>query len=1415
MDCPVRALAQIPSNHGVVTNAITPPAITNLPQFVSITSEEAKKKPSVRFCAVLTCHDPAWRNLFVQDGTVGYWIYGSEVTEPVEVGDLVEISATADVVSGHPRLHQSKVRRIGKGVLPDAQKIAPRDLTNHLSKRISVEGRVQSATVVDRRLCLELEEDGLWMNAFVPNVGSNDDGLGLVDARVRLTGVSGFEGGGQPLCVGRVYCPAMTSVEVLIPQRGNPLEIPTVPIRELMTAAGQRFSGRVHVQGAVSDAKFGGHFTITDATGSILLQSLMIPPMDGDRSADAWGFVHYLDGRLVLDHALLIPVAGARRAVSLKDIRKNPEAQTKRPILERIKAVQSLGRLEADQALPVHLKGVVTYYEKDASTVFVHDGTGGLCAQLPKGATNICVGQELEIEGTTVSGDILPMVTINRFAVLGTRAWPEAQRVSLSELADCSHDCDLVELEGVITHFETASRRPVVTVLHNDGLFRVVVGQGANGLPDGMVGREVVVRGVCSADLTSDGRKVLNIRLHVPSLEPPFFKVFGDVETDSSKAPRVPIENLVYYDSPLKVGKQRIKVCGVVSLSTGQDELYVQDVHAGIKVRLAQSRRVPVGAEIEVLGFLSHDKTTPVLVESEINVIRASSPVEPVVAPQIDKIVYSSVYESRLITVRGRLIEPVFDPEAPQLILESGAFHFTASIADAGRRAGMRRWPVGSLLELTGVCQLQPGIGRKPNGFHLLLRTAEDVRLLKMPSWLTREGIFWALMGSVAVVGASVLWIYLLRERVREQTALVRRQLEQEAALEKRYKELWENANDLFLTLDLGGRCTAVNAAAAQLFGVSHNAMVGRAFGDFAGSQNAKVAEAVIKELLQGQRAVSRELRVTRASGQTADLDVLFRPLRHEGDIDAIQAIARDVTEQKRMHESLARERNLLRTLIDHLPDYIYIKDITGQYLLTNDATQRLKGLVASREVVGKTAFDVFPASFAHVFHTDDLKVLREGVPMYDHEEPMVDGQGKTRWLSTTKVPLKDARGRVIGLVGISRDVTERRNLELQLRQSQKMDSVGQLAAGVAHDFNNLLTVIQGNVGLLQVDKQHGEDTQTALQDIANAAQRAANLTRQLLMFSRKQVMQPRTLDVNELIANLTRMLQRLLGEHVELNTRFAEHAAMVHGDAGMIEQVIVNLCVNARDAMPDGGKLNIQSDVLDIDLAYAQARPEARPGRYVRVGVRDTGHGMDEATLARIFEPFFTTKPTGKGTGLGLATVYGIVKQHQGWVEVQSTLRKGTTFQVYFPCDERNEGGAQEDVGSAKPARGHETILVVEDEAPLRLLVTRILGRQGYRVLAAKSGVEALDLWTVHKQEVDLLLTDMVMPNGVSGKQLAETLLTERPDLKVIYSSGYSLDLADQGDRFKVDVNFLPKPYPTAKLIDIVRRNLDGAVAA
>lgn len=383
-------------------------------------------------------------------------------------------------------------------------------------------------------------------------------------------------------------------------------------------------------------------------------------------------------------------------------------------------------------------------------------------------------------------------------------------------------------------------------------------------------------------------------------------------------------------------------------------------------------------------------------------------------------------------------------------------------------------------------------------------------------------------------------------------------------------------------------------------------------------------------------------------------------------------------------------------------------------------------------------------------------------------------------------------------------DITEKKRLESELLHAQKMESIGKLAGGVAHDFNNILTVIQGHASLMLYAECTPEQMRESAHEIATAAERAANLTRQLLTFSRKQKIARQPLELNEVVEGTTKMLRRLVGEDVELKVSYGAHLPAVSADRGMVEQVMVNLAVNARDAMPKGG-------ILTISTSYSHVIDNASipSGEYVLLTFADTGCGIAPEHLPFIFEPFFTTKEQGRGTGLGLATVYGIVKQHEGYMNVTSEINQGTTFEVYLPAN-RMAKVEKRTIENPAITGGKETILVVEDETALRSLVSRVLEKYGYRVLQADSGVSALNLWKAHKDEVNLLLTDLVMPEGISGVELSDKLRSERPDLRIIYTSGYSEDVYKRDLAHTEGITFLQKPYPPSRLAELVRLSLD-----
>jgi signal transduction histidine kinase/ActR/RegA family two-component response regulator len=390
-------------------------------------------------------------------------------------------------------------------------------------------------------------------------------------------------------------------------------------------------------------------------------------------------------------------------------------------------------------------------------------------------------------------------------------------------------------------------------------------------------------------------------------------------------------------------------------------------------------------------------------------------------------------------------------------------------------------------------------------------------------------------------------------------------------------------------------------------------------------------------------------------------------------------------------------------------------------------------------------------------------------------------------------------------------DISRRLQLEEQFRQAQKMEAIGQLSGGVAHDFNNLLTVILGNLGLLQSSGQVTREVAEPLQAIGHAANRAANLTRQLLAFSRQQVMQQQNLDLNAVVGHISKMLRRVIDETVKIRLDYAMQALPIHADPGMLEQVIINLCINARDAMPAGGQLDLKTAVTEISEAEAALMASARPGTYAMLVVADNGTGIAPENMKRVFEPFFTTKEVGKGTGLGLASVYGVAQQHNGWVTVESELGRGTTFTVYLPLLVTNPLASSPSHQVDKIPRGTETILLVEDDLAVQTVTKITLTRLGYQVLVASNGHQALRIWQERKGDIRLVLTDMIMPEGLSGKDIARRFKTEMPDVRIIFMSGYSADIAGTDFAPAEGDYFIGKPFEMHVLATVIRKSLDA----
>lgn len=514
----------------------------------------------------------------------------------------------------------------------------------------------------------------------------------------------------------------------------------------------------------------------------------------------------------------------------------------------------------------------------------------------------------------------------------------------------------------------------------------------------------------------------------------------------------------------------------------------------------------------------------------------------------------------------------------------------------------------------------------------------------------------------------------------------------------------------------------------------------------------------------------------------------------------------------ERIHaETALHESELLfHSVWENSLDGMRLTDAEGRTVAVNDAFCSLVSM-SRAEVQGQLFTIIYSAQSEPEKTLQNYKFefasQRAAAP---HEMTVVLRNGNSVVLDE-RSSFVERPGRPPLMLTMVRDVTAQRRLEDQFRQAQKMEAIGQLAGGVAHDFNNILTVIHGHASLLAGNPNLNAMAEKSASQIMQAAGRAASLTRQLLTFSRRQVMQPRLLDLNEVVGNMTSMLGRILGEDIALQLHYATEEVRVEADAGMLEQVLLNLAVNSRDAMPRGGVLSIRIGHREVSAEEALRFPEARSGCFVCLSVADSGCGISAENLRRIFEPFFTTKEVGKGTGLGLATVYGIVKQHQGWIAVESQVGRGTQFRVFLPPCAKPRPKHDETSPQAQVRGGNETVLVVEDEAALRQLVCQLLAEHGYRVLEADSGVRALEIWSESRPEIDLVLTDLVMPDRINGRELAERLWADRPELKVIFTSGYSAEVVGKDFVLRSSQFYLQKPYHPKQLALIVRDCLDS----
>ena len=624
---------------------------------------------------------------------------------------------------------------------------------------------------------------------------------------------------------------------------------------------------------------------------------------------------------------------------------------------------------------------------------------------------------------------------------------------------------------------------------------------------------------------------------------------------------------------------------------------------------------------------------------------------------------------------------------------------------------------------------------------------------------------------------------------------------------QRRFRDLFENSPDAIFVEDMNGNVLDVNSSACRLHALSREQLIGKnAINDLVPSSRRETAQQDFQRLATGQVSWIEGESLC-ADGRVVPVEIRVVRVAYENQ-PALLFHVRDITSRRVAETALRSSETLFRSVWENSVDGMRLTDKNGIIVAVNEAFCRLVGMRAE-QLEGKPMAIIYDGQmdWEKMLNSQRERFLKGSVEAkHDREYKLHDGRKVVFEITNSFV---ESGSKPTLLLSLFRDVSVQKNLEEQLRQTQKMEAIGQLAGGIAHDFNNILTIILGHASLLSL-MPLDRKSQISVEQVKQASERAAGLTRQLLAFSRKQIFNPRPSDLNQAIRGMSNMLGRLLGEDIALQFNFSGEPAVVEADTSMMEQIILNLSVNSRDAMPRGGQLVIRTSLCDVEASRARKYLDARPGRYVCLSHVDTGVGIPPENIGRIFEPFFTTKELGKGTGLGLATVFGIVKQHHGWIELESELGKGTAFHIYLPASTALPLSPESFDSQFRAVGGTETVLVVEDERDLREIVTRTLNRHGYRVFQAVDGRNALEIWQQYKDSIDLMFTDVVMPGGLNGRELAEKLWVEKPGLKVIFSSGYGADALGKDFRLDPEINFLPKPYLPQALARIVRKALD-----
>jgi len=1392
----------------LIISAQSSGVVTNWQQLLSLSEQAARAGAEVRLTGTVLYFDPEWNLLFVYVDGTGVYFAPPKKSDRANYGDLVELTGQTAWSGSGSTVSLNEMRIIGKGKLPQAWKVPLQTMLKGGAgiQWVEVQGLVRTMEDVGRlRFYIMLGTNRVPM--FVLNHSRR--GLdSLFGAKILVNGVCGNSYDSKGNFVGiNLWVPDEQCIQIVKPGGVDNALIPQVKISQLRQLTSSNLSEPllVKVVGRVTKQDIGESITVNDNTGEIVAESRLVSPLSlGDR-VEVWGFPAIRNNKIVLEDSMYRKEGEAAPAYpGVQSFPVPKEANTRLPTLTSIQEVKRLKPEEAVMSFPVKVEGVVTYYDADWYTFFIQDNTGGIYVNLAGAKYDFKPGDKLQIDGVSNFGGFAPVIMAKSITKVGSDSLPMPERVNLLHLHTGAEDSQFGVISGRCVGVSNNLGRMTLSLNSEFGKFLAIIPGFTPDTPplNNLIGAKLDITGVCAAIFNPQGQ-LLGVQIFVPNMS--YIDVVEPAPKDLFEIPVTHIASINTYNYKAEAGKY-FHVVGQVAYSMPGQMLGVQDDTGGILAYTEQTNLLDVGEFVHVVGFVEIKDGNIFL--SNAKILSTGSKSEPKIEKVTPEHLLKFNYHARLVRLEARVMESGFNYLNPVLILvdQKGKVIFQAE----GKRSfakEMLKFRTGSIIELTGLCYANINLLQEVVSFKLLINSKDAIKLIESPPIISQRFAIRASVVFLLVIFFSLLWVYSLRRHVAWQTREIKTQYQKLAELGLKYSTLFQGANDLIVLLDVNGLVLEINNVVSTFFNKHQEEVIGTRFDTLFPIKDRPALEKATKDCLNGAGTSSVELSIEN-NGSTRFIDLDVQKLSDSQGQVYLFCIGHDITDRKLAEEELLKHRQLFEDAENIGKTGSWEFDLENQKLIWSKGAFKIFGTDPRFFKPSIDAFMMFvhPEDKKHVQDLIKTGMEKKSFPPIEYRIVLPDKSIK--YLHSEKRMVLNSDGKPVKLIGIIRDITEQKEMELQIRQLQKIEVLGQLAGGIAHDFNNILTVIRGHVGLLKLYNNLPNEIQDSIKQISDASEKASNLTRQLLTFSRKQEPQRAVHNLIEVVSGLSKILAKLVGDNINIEFNFPSQPLYVYADRGMIEQVIMNLSVNARDAMPQGGKLTIG--------VSRQKRSGPLNGRddfkgttsLVCLEVTDTGIGMTEEVLEHIFEPFFTTKSVGSGTGLGLATVYRIVKQHNGSIKVDSSPGKGSTFRIYFEEHVGEKNSSQDSVSEKdKLLYGSGTILVVEDEPMVRALIKGVLTKHGYKVIDMALATEALAISADVLDSIDLLLTDISMPGGVSGIDLARQFKTTKNDLKVIYISGFPITL-DMTELVE-GINFIRKPFQPEELLDIIKNML------